>query len=91
MVNGKKYVLSIGEHTSVIKRDNGILAYLELQDGKDSNWYVWSNETYKRFGFHNEADYKKVGYENGESFLIDCDELQNSSEFEILLGFLNRG
>lgn len=87
----KKYVLSIGEHTAVVKKNKNGINYLDLQRGEESGWKKWSKSTPKRFGFHTTNEYKKRSDVDVESFLIDCEELQNSSEFEILLGFIHRG
>ena len=87
----KKYVLSIGEHTAIVgKNENGI-AYLDLQRGGKSGWKKWNKSTPTRFGFHTSKEYKERSNDEIESFLFDCEELQNSSEFEILLGFIHRG
>ena len=87
MVNGGKYVLSIGEHTAIIRKRNNKISYLDLQAGEQSGWRKWSEKTHLRFGFHDDTDYET----DVESFLIDCKELENCSEFEILLGYLNKG
>lgn len=92
MVNGGKYVLSIGEHTAIIRKRNNKISYLDLQIGEQSGWKKWSEKTHARFGFHDEEEYKqRANGKEVETFLIDCGELQKSSEFEALLGFLNRG
>ncbi len=81
--DGKEYYLGVGQHASIIKKDNDSIKYLELQDDI-GQWYELDDKALKeRF-----LCSKKRTIES-YSIIIDIESLFDKSEFETLLGYLN--
>lgn len=92
---GKEYYLCVGRHASIVRKKDGILQYLELQNELDasynpSGWidfdgnpkYTLSN----RFGCDTVSKY----YYSDMSFMIDISESDfNTQEFKSILGYIN--
>lgn len=84
MKPGKEYYLATGEHASIVRKNNGLYEYLELQHPTKNGWYLLHDERLiHRFKCR---DTNKVEYPN---FLIDIDSLANCNEFLDLLGYIN--
>lgn len=84
MVEGAEYYLSVGRHASIVRLNNGVCQYLELQSAWDNGWHDFSKnlgDTLKnRFG---------CGSLNGNAVLVDIDELKDNNEFMDILGYIN--
>ena len=86
---GKEYYLSTGAHATIIRKLNGKLQYLELQDKTDNGFKQFTSQTLKnRFGC--KQTHMIQGYKaKARSVLIDIDEFENKKEFKEILGYIN--
>lgn len=86
---GKEYYLSTGAHAAIIRKIDGKLQYLELQDKLDNGFKQFTTQTLrKRFGCkqtHTVQGHKA----KARSLLIDIDEFTNKDEFKEILGYIN--
>lgn len=86
---GKEYYLSTGAHATIVRRIDGKLQYLELQDKADNGFKQFTTQTLrKRFGCkqtHTIQGHKA----KARSLLIDVDEFTNKDEFKEVLGYIN--
>lgn len=92
---GKEYYLCVGRHASIVRKKDGILQYLELQNELDASYhpagwidfnkdpkYTLSN----RFGCTTTSKY----YYSDMDFMIDISESDfNTQEFKSILGYIN--
>lgn len=88
---GKEYYLSVGRHATIVRRNGGILQYLEMQSATDSGWKNFDgNARYTlnwRFGCTNTSD---GGLSSKYDFMLDIDESDfDNDDFKSLLGYLN--
>lgn len=86
---GKEYLLSTGNHTTIIKKVSGKLQYLELQETNNNGFKPFTIQTLKkRFGCKqsNTVQGNKVKVKN---ILIDTEEFKNKNEFKEILGYIN--
>ena len=82
---GKEYYLSTGAHATIVRKLNGKLQYLELQDKTDNGFKQFTSH---RFGYkqtHTIQGYKA----KARSILIDIDEFIDKEEFKEMLGYIN--
>jgi hypothetical protein len=86
---GKEYFFVSGSHAAIVKRENGELKYLELQDSMSNGWFPLNDNVLKRrFScHHSRTRYGRVF--DCESFIIDADKLTESDEYISLLGYIN--
>lgn len=86
---GKEYYLSTGAHATIVRKIEGKLQYLELQDKTDNGFKQFTSQTLKkRFGCkqtHTIQGHKA----KARSLLINIDEFTNKNEFEKILGYIN--
>lgn len=86
---GKEYYLSTGAHATIVRKIDGKLQYLELQDKADNGFKQFTSQTLrKRFGCkqtHTIQGYKA----KARSLLIDVNEFTNKDEFKEILGYIN--
>ena len=94
MKEGKEYLVAIGEHTSIIKKVDGKLNFLELQRPKilktnkrlKNGWHLLNDSRKRsRFNCSNENDEKIY-----PSVLIECESMYDNEEIELLMGFINK-
>lgn len=82
--NMKEFLFVAGGHMAVVRRNNMVLEYLEMQSGCDAYTNGWheldDNILINRFGIHNGR---------GSSMLFDSESLQHSEEFLSLLSYIN--
>lgn len=85
MEENKEYLLSTGEHTSIVKKENGEYLYLELQKhSKNNGYHQFGKKTLeKRFGCTNDNI-------DEDNILIDVGSLAKSEDFHEILGYINR-
>lgn len=89
MENGKEYYLATGGHAAIIKKNDGLYSYLELQDPKNNGYTPLTDSVLKhRFGCKSShTSYgRKIEVPN---MLIDVESLGNNEEFCKILGFIN--
>lgn len=84
MQEGKEYVLAIGEHCSIVRKNNGHLQYLELQEETKSNGFKKLNRKALMDRFEI-AKYIKPT----KSFLIECESLGKNKDFQTMLAYIN--
>lgn len=86
---GKEYYLSTGAHAAIIRKIEGKIQYLELQDKANNGFKPFTTQTLKkRFGC--KQSHTIQGYKaKARSLLIDIDEFSNKDEFKEILGYIN--
>ncbi|MEG3309341.1 hypothetical protein RFL04_09440 [Streptococcus suis] len=86
---GKEYYLATGGHAAIIKKNDGLFSYLELQDPKN-NGYKPLTDSVLRQRFGCKASHTFYGRKiEVPSMLIDIDTLGSNEEFHKILGFIN--
>ena len=101
MQEGKQYVLAAGRHAAIVKKENGVPMYLELQSPGTYRYKVYKN------GWHSMKEFGTIKKTLGERFkceskrinkvmdhkrtarMVDIESLGKSDEFRKLLGYLN--
>lgn len=81
---GKEYYFAAGRHAAVVRKTNGKLQYLELQDS-DGGWNDLDDSILKR-RFKVKRTHRR-GSEH--SYLIDGSKLSESKELTSLMGYIN--
>lgn len=81
---GKEYYFACAEHAAIVRKHNGILEYLELQD-KDNGFKPLHMGVLKT-RFHAENNRKGIF---NLAQLIDIDLFKNDEGLKVLLGYLN--
>lgn len=83
MKPGKEYYLATGKHASIVRKNNGIYEYLELQHPTDNGWHLLHDGgLFDRFGC-------AIHKDEHPNFLINVESLANCYEFLDLLGYIN--
>lgn len=86
---GNEYYLSTGAHATIVRKLNGQLQYLELQDKKDNGFKQFTSQTLKkRFGCKQTHTIQGMKCK-ARSILIDLDEFENKEDFKEILGYIN--
>ena len=91
MEKGREYILSIGHHSSVVKKTDSGVQYLELQSTAERNgWHLWETGRTEKQRFDMQKSHSINGKKyNVESYLIDIESLNGNNDFRILTGYLN--
>lgn len=86
---GKEYYLAVGSHAAIIRKTGSGFEYLELQSATSNGFKpLTSNVLKQRFGCR--RSHSSYGYKlQVSNVLIDVDSLNQSSEFQDLLGYIN--
>lgn len=88
---GKRYYFTAGEHAAIVRKNNGVLEFLELQDPdpNENKFIKLDREKLKeRFGVKKSRVRSRMKLKQS-SFLIDIDDLKGSEGFRKLLGYIN--
>lgn len=86
---GKEYYLSTGAHATIVRKLNGKLQYVELQDKTDNGFKQFTSQTLKkRFGCKQTHTIQGIRCK-ARSILIDLDEFENKEDFKEILGYIN--
>ena len=86
---GKEYYLATGQHASIVRRKNGILQYLELQDRENNGFKLFTARTL-RDRFDCKQSHSLYGYTlKYKNILMEVDSFNNNKEFEEILGYIN--
>lgn len=97
----KEYYFTAGRHAAVVKKIDGVLHYLELQQNPAlkeplyinnyGNMFKPLNDTVlkERFKVKRSQTIKYVGKMEQNALIIDAESLQNNSDFLELLGYIN--
>ena len=86
---GKEYYLSTGAHATIVRKLNGKLQYLELQDKTDNGFKQFTSQTLKkRFGCKQTHTIQGMKCK-ARSVLIDLDEFEDKEGFKEILGYIN--
>ena len=93
MEDGKEYLLATGSHGAIIRQNNGIREYLELQSGRTSGYvngfHELNDDVLKwRFGCKKSRSTYGLKYEV-QNVLIDIESLQGNNDFIELLSYIN--
>lgn len=91
MPEGKEHILMTGRHAAVVKKENGKLFYLEMQDKPSGNgWHQFDKTTLaQRFACKRSHTIKYVGSVEVPSLLVGVESLGKSKEFQRTLGYIN--
>nr|DAR26523.1 MAG TPA: hypothetical protein [Caudoviricetes sp.] len=87
--NGKEYYLATGRHAAIIRKNDNLVEYLELQS-KIVNGFKPFDDTVlkKRFKAKKSHTFRGRKYDV-DSYLIDVNSLKDNPEFHNILSFLN--
>lgn len=86
---GKEYYLSTGAHATIVRKLDGRLQYLELQDKTDNGFKQFTSQTLKkRFGCKQTHTIQGMKCK-ARSVLIDLDEFEDKEGFKEILGYIN--
>lgn len=89
MEEGKTYILWAGRHASVVRKNNGVEEWLELQSENNSGWHQFTDKTLRyRFGCTKQRTSYGLKMKQ-TSRMFDVDSLLGNEEFENLLGYIN--
>lgn len=96
VVEGKEYYFATGKHAAVVRIDDGVLQYLELQSGipSENGWHSFTengsiNKTLKE-RFACQKSHSVAGFKlEDTSVLIDIDSFNKTDEFRKILGYIN--
>jgi hypothetical protein len=88
---GKEYILSIGHHSSVVRKTEHGLQYMELQDKPEGNgWQDWKVGWTEKHRFGMQKSHTVGGSKYAvPSHLIDIDSLKDNHDFQVLMGYIN--
>ena len=85
----KEYYLSTGEHAAIIRKKEGKIQYLELQDKENNGFKQFTNKTLKD-RFHCKQTHIKYGQKlKAKSTLIEVDSFKDNEEFKEVMGYIN--
>lgn len=89
VIEGKEYILSTGQHATIIRKIGDKYQYLELQSSKNNGFKDFQSDTLKnRFGC--KRSHTSYGYKlSPPNTLIDVDSLMASDDFKAILGYIN--
>ena len=89
MEEGKEYWFASGKHSAAIRKNNGVVEYLELQSRTGNGWKELTEDRLrKRFGC--QKSHTSYGRRvDAGSYLIDAKTLTKSPEFIATLGYIN--
>ena len=89
MEEGKEYFLATGKHASIIRKNERMLEYLELQTENNNGFKRLTDKVLKdRFGCQKSHSLYGTKYKTS-NILIDIESLNGNEEFEKMLGFIN--
>lgn len=88
---GKEYLLAVGNHMAVVKKDKEGLKYLELQDKtKENNGYHKLDKQILKKRFGAKKSWTVYGNKLEQTAkLIDCESLGNNNVFQELVKYVN--
>lgn len=82
---GEEYILQINTHASIVKREEGVVQWLELQEDKKTNGWRVLDDDVLQWRFHAE---ERTEYPE-DIFLVNVNGLKDNEEFISMLGYLN--
>lgn len=84
---GNEYYFVCGRHASIVRKNDGVLQYLELQSQERSGWTDFNgNVRYTlshRFG--------EIKGRDCEAYMFNVKDAKDSKELQYLLGYINTG
>ena len=89
MEPNKNYLLVVGGHASIVRKEDNKYEYLEMQSASENGFQPLNVDTFRnRFGCKKSHSvmgrkYKKPGV------IIDCESLSKSNDFKNMLGYIN--
>ena len=87
--NGKEYYLATGRHAAIIRKNDNLVEYLELQS-KFVNGFKPFDDTVLKKRFKAKKSHAVRGHKyDVDSYLIDANSLKDNPEFHNILSFLN--
>lgn len=90
MKENKEYLLALGSHAAIVRKQGSIYQYLELQDEPELNG--WKRLTSKKLKerFNLKKTHSSYGIQlKSNSVLIDVESLGKSSEFIDIISYIN--
>ncbi len=82
---GNEYYFVCGRHAAIVRKNEGILQYLELQSANRSAWTDFNGNV--RYTLANRFGETK-GYDC-ESYMFNVQDANDSKELQVLLGYIN--
>ena len=87
--NGNEYYLATGRHAAIIRKNDNLVEYLELQS-KIVNGFKPFDDTVLKKRFKAQKSHAVRGRKyDVDSYLIDVNSLKDNPEFHNILSFLN--
>lgn len=87
--NGNEYYLATGRHAAIIRKNDNLVEYLELQS-KIVNGFKPFDDTVLKKRFKAQKSHAVRGRKyDADSYLIDVNSLKDNPEFHNILSFLN--
>jgi hypothetical protein len=87
--NGNEYYLATGRHAAIIRKNDNLVEYLELQSKNVNGFKPFDNTVLKkRFKAQKSHAVRGRKYDV-DSYLIDVNSLKDNPEFHNILSFLN--
>lgn len=83
MKEGREYVMGVGEHTSIVKKIDGVAYYLDSQSKKNSGYKILEKEELSEIFTCSEKN------KNNKAYLLCVDSLKVDDELETIFGFIN--
>ena len=84
---GKEYLFCGVKHAAIIRNNDGVMQYLELQSATGSGWKNFNRNPRYTLA-HRFGDYKPKGYDI-DAFMIDVNSLKGTDNLRYLLGYIN--
>ena len=82
---GSQYFFTTGYHAAIVKKENGLWYYLELQSPDKSGWVKFDGNP----GYTLSTRFGAVNGKQETATMFDIDSVKNSDEFRELLGYIN--
>ncbi len=84
MEMGKEYYLATSEHAAIVRKNDSIYEYLELQSPTQNGW-----KQLTQFALQERFGCKPIRGKELPNFLIDVNSLTGCKEFIYILGYIN--
>ena len=99
----KEYIFMAGNHAAIVRKNNDILQYLELQSPSDNGWVPFERELVYKFGvgktetvkyqiestLERRFGVKTTAKTTGHCSLTDISLFENDDELRDILGYIN--
>lgn len=87
--NGNEYYLATGRHAAIIRKNDNLVEYLELQSKIVNGFKPFDDTVLKKRFKAQKSHAVRGGKYDVDSYLIDVNSLKDNPEFHNILSFLN--